>query len=417
MAGTAAQFAPGGRFESSEATVLFDKSDMRVLSIERFCYGVVIAPLCRHLRDLQPRRIPVTRINLLFNPRVYGACLSLALTLAPVGAAVTAETSAPANASAAAQSRRNVHAIPLPATTSDGQASWILEPDVPRIPNIAGLDAQLPPHVARRLSYAFDLAQRGATYSANAEFREVLNLCALELDARDGGAKRREALHLAWLALDEAEEFNVGRSELSDAGSIRSVAAGHKTPVLNGAANRASDSIQAVQAYYAFAEERFAYSCREMPGASLAFYGLARTFVVPGTEVAQAAGKAALLQRVALAIAPQNVLARNELGVLLAEYGQLDQAERLFRQCLATSETPETWRNLAVVYARQGNRSASQSALAAADALEGKNSSAVHPAQRPHTRPASAEPSSEGDEKPKFWRNLNLTNLRNALWR
>jgi tetratricopeptide (TPR) repeat protein len=392
-------------------------SDMSVLSRERFCDGVVIATLCRYLRELRRRRIPVTRINLLFNPRWYGAWVSLVLTLAPTGATVTAEAAGPAKTPAAAQTRRNVHATPLPTTSVDGQASWIIEPDVPRIPNIAGLQAQLPPHVERRLSYAFDLAQRGASYSANAEFREVLNLCALELDAREGGISRREALHLAWLALDEADEFNVGRSEMSDTQDIRSVAAGHKTPVLNGHATGAADSIQAVQAYYAFAEERFAYSCREMPGASLAFYGLARTFVVPGTEVAQAAGKAALLQRVALAIAPQNVLARNELGVLLAEYGQLDQAERLFQQCLATNPTPETWRNLAVVYARQGDRSASQSALASADKLEGNERGAAQPGQASLDRSAATTPAAEAEQKPKFWKRLSLSNLRNALWR
>ena len=55
---------------------------------------------------------------------------------------------------------RNVQAIPLQSANVDGQTSWIIEPEVPRIPKIAGLDPQLPPHIERRLSYAFDLAQR-----------------------------------------------------------------------------------------------------------------------------------------------------------------------------------------------------------------------------------------------------------------
>ena len=65
---------------------------------------------------------------------------------------------------------------------------------MPRIPKIAGLDRQLPPHIEQRLSRAFDLAQRGATYSANIEFREVLSLCALELDSREGTTSHREAM-------------------------------------------------------------------------------------------------------------------------------------------------------------------------------------------------------------------------------
>ena len=128
------------------------------------------------------------------------------------------------------------------------------------------------------------------------------------------------------------------------------MAAGHITPVLSQA-HTPVDSIQAAQAYYAFAEQRLAYACDGLPEASLAYYGLARTIAVPGMKIANPNGKAALLHRVALAIAPQNMLAANELGVLLAHHGRLEDAERLFQQCVATDPTPENWRNLAVVYA------------------------------------------------------------------
>src|SRR3972149_3690094 len=102
---------------------------------------------------------------------------------------------------------RKIQAIPLPTSNVDGQTSWIIEPEVPRIPKIAGLDPQLPPHIERRLSYAFDLAQRGAPYTADAEFRAVLGLCALEMDAREGGTARREALREGLQALQEADQF------------------------------------------------------------------------------------------------------------------------------------------------------------------------------------------------------------------
>jgi tetratricopeptide (TPR) repeat protein len=118
-----------------------------------------------------------------------------------------------------------------------------------------------------------------------------------------------------------------------------------------------------------FAEQKLTLACQGLPGASLAYYGLGRTIVLPGTRIAHASGKSALLHRVALAIAPQNVLAANELGVLLAQHGQLDDAERIFQQCVATDATPETWRNLAIVYARKGNEEASRSALASGEAL------------------------------------------------
>jgi tetratricopeptide (TPR) repeat protein len=368
---------------------------MRVLSTKRLCNSVVVA----------------TR---------HGRLLALAVSLMTFATAVAAEARQPANSGALPPFSRNIQAIPLPATSVDNQISWIIEPDVPRIPNIAGLDARLPPHVERRLSYAFDLAQRGATFSANAEFRAVLSLCALELDAREGGTSRREALRQAWLALDEADDFHGDRLALSDAAEIRSVAAAHETPVLNGAASPVADSIQAVQAYYAFAEQQFNYSCRGLSGASLAFYGLARTLVVPGTQVTHAAGKAATLQRVALAIAPQNFLAGNELGVLLAEHGQLRDAENLFRQCLALNPTPETWRNLAVVHARRGDRDASQSALAAADALEAKNRDLAHFARQPNagdSDSADSTGSNGSTQKQGLFDRFNLSKLRGPFWR
>ena len=256
---------------------------------------------------------------------------------------------------------RNVQAIPLQTENVDGQTSWMIEPEVPRIPKIAGLNPQLPPHIERRLSYAFDLAQRGAPYTAEAEFRAVLGLCALEMDAREGGTARREALRDGLVALQEADQFGGDQVDWRDAADVRPIALGHTTPVLANARGPV-DSIQAVQAYYLFAEQRLVTACRGLPGASLAFYGLGRTIVLPGTRIAHASGKAALFQRVALAVAPQNLLAANELGVLLAQHGQLKDAEKIFQQCVATDATPETWRNLAVVYARQGNAEASRSA-------------------------------------------------------
>jgi hypothetical protein len=263
---------------------------------------------------------------------------------------------------------RSVHAVALQSNSVDGETSWIIEQDVPRIPKIAGLDRQLPPHIERRLSYAFDLAQRGATFTADSEFRAVLGLCALELDAREGGIQHREALRQGWIAIDEADQFGGDQVDWRDSADVRLIAVGHVTPALRNT-QTAVDSIQAVQAYYAFAEERLAYSCHGLPGASLAFYGLARTFQVPDANVSHAAGKSALLHRVALIVAPQNVLAANELGVLLAHHGQLDEAQTRFQQSIAIDATPEAWRNLAVVYARQGNETASRSAHASSVAL------------------------------------------------
>jgi hypothetical protein len=294
-----------------------------------------------------------------------------AVSLAGQSAMIRAQAADPA-AAECIQRPRSVQAIAVPTQGPNGLSSWIIEPDAPRIPKIAGLESQLPPHIQRRLEYAFDLAQRGATYSASAEFQAVLGLCAHELDARSGTTCYRDALCQGWTALNEADDFEESRTGLLDPTEIRHIASIHSTRLLADPESKI-DSMQAVQAYYAFAEERLASACKEMPAASLAYYGLGRTFVIPGCRVTHGAAKAALLQRVALIIAPQNVLAGNELGVLLAQHGHLDASEKLFRECLAISPRPETWRNLATVHARNGNQAASQSAMAAGDALAAEN--------------------------------------------
>ncbi len=305
---------------------------------------------------------------------------------------------------------RNVQAIPVQSANADGQTSWIIEPEVPRIPKIAGLDPQLPPHILRRLSYAFDLAQRGAPYTADGEFRGVLGLCALEMDAREGGTARREALREGLVALQEADQFGGDQVDWRDAADVRSIAVGHTTRVLEGA-QRPVDSIQAVQAYYMFAEQKLTAACQGLPGSSLAFYGLGRTIVLPGTRIPHASGKSALFQRVALAIAPQNLLAANELGVLLAQHGQLDDAERIFQQCVATDATPETWRNLAIVYSRQGNDRASQSAMAAGDALaaEKRRHEASRIALASERAAEAATDEANEEKKSSFLSKFNLT--------
>lgn len=312
-----------------------------------------------------------------------------------------------------AATQRSVQAIQLPTTGTSGETSWIIEPEVPRIPKVVGLDLHLPPHVERRLGYAFDLAQRGAPYTAEAEFRAVLGLCALELDSREGGTARREALRDGLLALQEADQFGGDQVDWRDAADVRPLALGHVTPVLVDA-QRPVDSIQAVQLYYSFAEQKLTNACQGLPGASMAFYGLGRTIVLPGSRIPHANGKAALYQRISLAIAPQNLLAANELGVLLAQHGQLVDAERIFQQCVATDASPETWRNLAVVYARQGNESASRSAMAAGEALAAekrRHQASQIAAATPFGENGAAQPtdSQEQDKKSNFLSKFNLT--------
>lgn len=296
-----------------------------------------------------------------------GWARGLALACAFAGCATTQSPKSTAKSAATApaetSANQNVQAVSLETTSTDGQESWLIEQGASRVPKVAGFDPKLPPHIEQRLAYAFDLAQRGATYSAAVEFQAVLGLCALELDSRTGGTSHRDALRHGLIALTEADQFSGDQVDWRESGDVRAIAASHATPILRQQAANAIDSIQAVQAYYTYAEERLSYACGDLPGSSLAFYGMGRTIAVPDTAVAHAAGKAALCHRVALTVAPQNVLAGNELGVLLVQHGRLDEAEKLFQQCVATNGSPVSRQNLLAVYARREDQRPKQDVI------------------------------------------------------
>ena len=117
-----------------------------------------------------------------------------------------ATTTAPA-APAAGQ----VRAIEVDRGTESGQTMWQIQPAVSLVPSTSAAACQtgsIPPHIASRLEYAFDLAQRGAIYSAYGEFEAVLRLCAADVDAAGGGSARRTAVDDGLVALEEVEHYS-----------------------------------------------------------------------------------------------------------------------------------------------------------------------------------------------------------------
>ena len=69
---------------------------------------------------------------------------------------------------------------------------------------------------------------------------------------------------------------------------------------------------------------------------------------LPSTRMSPAVGAAALQ------VDPQNYMASNELGVLMARYGDLEGAGAQFTHSISVKPQAETWHNLATVYRRMG---------------------------------------------------------------
>lgn len=89
--------------------------------------------------------------------------------------------------------------------------------------------------------------------------------------------------------------------------------------------------------------------------------------------------KSIVFHQAALQSNPGNFRSANELGVLLAQVGQLEQATDLFKQSLVVQHTPAAWRNLAKTHQRLGQVNYAQLAEAefsAASQVELASSSA-----------------------------------------
>jgi tetratricopeptide (TPR) repeat protein len=204
----------------------------------------------------------------------------------------------------------------------------------------------------------FELAGRGACFSARAEFIAALRILAQALDAQ-----RRTNLHSTTLAagltaLKEAEDFLPAGSQLEADLELRSIIAGHRTKVLKDTAPDSLTPLLAMQSYLTFAQEQLgAAADREVAG-SIALYGLGKLHKAlseqQAVSVRGARAKAMVFYQAALLVYPQNDLASNDLGVLLAQAGRSEDARVALEHSVALHQSAAGWHNLAVVYRQLG---------------------------------------------------------------
>ncbi len=208
-----------------------------------------------------------------------------------------------------------------------------------------------------RVANGFQLAHRGAIYLAKSEFTAALKLIAQANDIEHGTRVHGKAVTAGLVALKESGDFVRQMAGIDDIDLARIVSA-HKTPVLKGVDVTEMAPTVAAQYYYAFAQNELASAISgEMVG-SMAMYGLGRaTLVAAGANAHQMeyTGQAMTYYQAAMAVEPRNVRAANELGVLLANNGQLKQARDMLTRSVSIAPNATTWQNLAVVHNRMGD--------------------------------------------------------------
>jgi tetratricopeptide (TPR) repeat protein len=205
---------------------------------------------------------------------------------------------------------------------------------------------------------AFALTEKGASYSARNELRRALRAVAQAIDAYAGTTRHSQHLVQGLQALAEAEDFQKGASSAERGVHVPSLVATHRTPALKDRDVSRMPALVAMQRYYTFAQEQLELAAGGAPVASRLLYALGKVQVALSEQDAAAATafgpKAMAYYQAALMVNPANHQAANELGVLLARFGQLQDARTVLQHSVALHGEAETWHNLVVVHQRLG---------------------------------------------------------------
>jgi len=225
----------------------------------------------------------------------------------------------------------------------------------------------------RHTRHGYELAGRGAYFAARAEFLAALKLVAEGRDTEQRTDRHGRALAAARTALREAEDFLPSPARMEAETDPAIAIASHETPVLQGRAAGVT-SLTAMKCYLTFAQQQFALASGGEVAGSMALHALgklnaalarAKSGLVPAADA-----KAMTFYQAAMLVYPENFLAANDLGVLLAQNGDWAAARVMLERGAAGQPCSIAWRNLAVVYRQLGNVPAARQAELQAAAFE-----------------------------------------------
>ncbi len=214
--------------------------------------------------------------------------------------------------------------------------------------------------------HAFEMAQRGAIYSARAELMRSLHLLAAGLDGEEGGSRHQQMLAAGLQALDEAGDFVVQDPLATDQLDVARLAAGHRTTLLKVESADGLSPQVALGRYLTYSQQQLAEAVGNFPPGSAALYALGKIYSLPtaahGPTDVTGGAKSVVYYQASLQVDSRNFLAANELGVLLVQYGRLPEARAAFCHSLNIVAQPVIWENLAVVLERLGEQGLAVSA-------------------------------------------------------
>jgi tetratricopeptide (TPR) repeat protein len=185
----------------------------------------------------------------------------------------------------------------------------------------------------------------------------------LDVEHRTDG--HSQALAAGLKALDESDDFVARGNTFESDLNVARIAGVHRTPVVRTDPQEITPR-EALQRYYTYAQQQLATSVGTEPVGSAALSGFGKLYTVlardQSTEVLAAQAKAMTLHQAALVVDKNNAAAANELGVLLAQMGNLQDAQAWLQHSVSLAPQAATWHNLAVVHERLGQNDLAQQA-------------------------------------------------------
>jgi tetratricopeptide (TPR) repeat protein len=221
----------------------------------------------------------------------------------------------------------------------------------------------------------YDLAQRGAHFSARAELVQSLRTIAQGFDTDNATDVHSKALEAGLLALEELEDFTPRSRKASSGLDVLVIVRSHRTQCINERMARSMNRDQARDRYIDYAVGQLVLAVGTEQIASDSLYGLAKIYSFLKTQNTRhnlgAEAKSDAFYQATLLVKPNHALAANDLGVLRANAGRYEEARELLSVSLASGAQPAVWHNLSVVLAQlgdvQGAERARQSVKAASE--------------------------------------------------
>ena len=221
--------------------------------------------------------------------------------------------------------------------------------------SLSNADAQKAVH---HIEYGKTLSRRGAAFTARQEFLAAMQVIAAANDRASGNNQHSKALKMAMLTMREADDFSVANPEQQIHMDVASVVESHRSQVLSPVQAAHLSPVQAMNRYFASAQNQLDLAGGRNAVSAEVFYcmGKLHTLLNRKQKVLgpYQTAQSVVYHQAALLSDNQHHRSANELGVLLARSGRLEQSKLLFERSLMAQPTVRTWQNLAETHRRLG---------------------------------------------------------------